>query len=87
MISLLLCWNLSFPLGLRCFVVHKLFSLVDFGACRAFLLYPFNPSAKPFIYEIFVNRDAFWDARIIVSIAVDLMVANELGGKGVEKKS
>lgn len=49
--------------------------------------YPFNPSAKTFIYEIFVNRDAFSDARIIVSIAVDLMVASELGGRGLEKKS
>lgn len=32
------------------------------------------PSANPFICEIFVNRDALWDERILVSIIVDWMV-------------
>lgn len=34
------------------------------------------PSANPFICEIFVNRHALWDERILVSVAVDWMVAS-----------
>lgn len=34
------------------------------------------PSANPFICEIFVNRHALWDERILVSVAVDWVVAS-----------
>lgn len=58
-----------------------LFSLHHFGVPKIFLLLLINYSANPFIHDTFVNRDALWDARIIVSTAVDLMVASELGGR------
>ena len=60
-------------------VFLSLFSLHHFGVHKVFLLLLINYSANPFIHETFVNRDGLWGARIRVSIAVDLMVASELG--------
>lgn len=58
-----------------------LFSPHHLGVHKIFLLFLINYSANPFIHETFVNRDALWDERIRISIAVDFMVANELGGR------